>query len=427
MEKSLLRCHETDTAEARFVMLETIQEYAREQLEARGEADQLRAHHAAYAMALAEQAEREMVGPEQAAWLARLEAEHANMRAALTWARTTGRMLLALRLAAALGPFWTQRGYLSEGRQWLDSLGNMPAATAGREMHAARAKTLARAGTVAMAQSDYAQAAKWLDESLALYQDLGDTAGLATVLSSQGLAASEQGESARAELLLSKSLAMWRAVRSPTRGMATALVNLGGLAIAREDYAQADQLLREGLALSREIGHEGSVVAVLINLGEVARLQGDYVRAQALGTEGLTLARELGHKEYVAIALANLGDVAHLQGDDERARTFIAEALAVFSTVGNIRGSAYSLGTLAAVAGAMGQYRRAATLWGSAAALRTSVGVGLTPLEQAEQDTQLSHLQATLGREAFTSAWAEGQALTLEQAIALALDPPPPS
>jgi hypothetical protein len=186
-EKSLLQegAAGGEGSEPRFVLLETLHEYAREALAARAETEVLRARHAAYVLALAEEAEPALAGPRQGAWLARLETEHDNLRAVLRWAREDeGHREVGLRLAAAVWRFWNVRGHLSEGRGWLEEV----SAPAGAGAHtsfgtaAVRAKALNGAGVLAYEQGDYARATVLHEESLALRHELGHKQGIAANL-----------------------------------------------------------------------------------------------------------------------------------------------------------------------------------------------------------------------------------------------------
>jgi tetratricopeptide (TPR) repeat protein len=204
LDKQLLTRIVGRHGEERVGMLETIHEYARERLERSGEAEALCRHHAAYYLALAEQAAPELRGPQQQAWLARLEAEHSNLRAVLQWAAAHEETELELRLAGVLGRFWYTHGHFREGRQWLAA-----ALAEGRPQSALlRAQALLAAGTLAQAQSDYGAAHLLLEESLVLWRDLGNHRGMANALANLGLIAADQGEAGRATALLEESLTL---------------------------------------------------------------------------------------------------------------------------------------------------------------------------------------------------------------------------
>ena len=334
--KNLLRPEDGTAGEPRFGMLETIHEYARERLEESGAAEELR-WHAAYYLSLAEMVEPQLVGPEQGRWMARLEAEHGNLRAVLSWSRATDATETGLRLAGALWRFWWVRGYLNEGRAWLEDL----LARSGEVATAMRAKALRGAGVLAWVQGNYGRATALFEEALALHRDLGDRRGIATALG---------------------------------------------------------------------------------NLGAVARYQGDYRRATTLYEEALARVRDLGDTHGIAIGLSSLGAVAWVQGDHRRATAQLAEALVLSQAVGDKTwNTAICLEVLAGVACAQGQPERATRLCAAAAALRTATGTPLDRFDRTTYDSIVAAAQEALDDDAFAAAWAVGQALPLEQAIAEAL------
>jgi len=363
--------------EPRLGMLETMREYGLEHLEAALDTAAVRGRHAAYYLALAEAAEPELTGTEQARWLGRLEAEHDNLRAALRWARDGGEPAVGLRLAAALWRFWLIHGHLGEGRGWLEGLlaeaemedvgghggfvdGDAPG-TGGtaRERGAVRAKALRGAGGLATEQGDFRQARTLYESALAAYRALGDTEGIAAVLNNLGVAADGHGEYGRAERFYAESLVLKRE-RGDRWGITTSLSNLGRLALQRGDDERAVALYEESLALSRELDDTGSIALSLNALGEVALSQGAYARATPLLEESIALARAVGDKRGLAFALNNLGDVALRQGDVARATLYQEESVAVRRALGNEEGMAVSLACLGDIARAQGDERRAA-------------------------------------------------------------------
>jgi tetratricopeptide (TPR) repeat protein len=389
-------------------------------------------------MGLAEEAEPGLTGPEQGTWLARLEAEHDNLQAALRWAagsdqelsdpparggaQERGDLLLALRLAGALWRFWDVRGYLSEGRRWLERLLARvgPAQPGG----AARAKALTGAARLAYRQGEYARATALHEESLAVSRELGDTRGVALSLHHLGLVAYRQGAAARAVALAEEGLALYRAL-GDQRGIAYSLDLLGNVACWQGDYARARALHAESLAMSRELGDTRGIARALHHLGEAACRQGAYVRAAALCEQSVAVYRELGDMWGIAYTLALLGDVACRQSDYARARALHAESLAMSRALGDRRGVVHSLEGLARVASAQGGRtaapERAARLFRAAQALRATLGEPLPPTERADYERTVVAVRTALGDAAFTAAWTAGATLSLEQAMAEAL------
>ncbi len=461
--KSLVGLEDADGA-GRYRLLETVRQYGWERLEEAGEAAAAGRTHAAYYLALAEEAEPALTGPDQGRWLQRLDREYDNLRAALRRSRDGGEWEIGLRLAAALWRFWYVRGRGSEGQQWLEDLlavrgggdsARAPTPARARALYGAsvlaaeqgdyrraealsaenltlfaqlddtlgRARALNLRATVARYQGDHARAAALYEESLALFRALGHAQATAVALNNLGAMAVDQGAYARAVTLNEESLAIKRGLRD-VRGIARSLLNLGEVARYQGDHDRAGLLFEESLALSRELEDRPGVALALNNLGDVARTRGDDERATELYTESVQLFRDAGDRHFTALALSNLGQVAHDRGDDGRAAALYRESLTLYRDVGEKLGLAGCLEGVAMVAQAQGRAERAALLHGASAGLRAALGAPLPPSDRAAHDRVATALRETLGERAFATAWAAGRALSLEQAIAAALTPP---
>ena len=419
LDKSLLREVEGTDGEPRFVMLETLREFGLERLEASGEQEMIRYRHANFFLSLAEQAEAGSESVEQVQWINRMEQEHDNLRAALEWSKAAdGTGELCLRLAGTLGLFWEARGYFGEGRERLSAVLSTVAAQ-GRT--AARAKLLARAAELAYRQSDYAATVAFAEESLAICREVGDKQGIASALIKLGNAAVEAGDYLTASGFLEEALTIWRELEDK-HGTARALISLGWTALRPGDTHLANERLEEALALSRELEDTRSIGFELSGLGEVAMRQGDYARATRLIEESLELRRQLGNKWGVGVSLGMLGWVAMREGDWNRAIARLGESLEVRREIGDMGGSAWCLERLAEVALAQGKPEKAVRLLSAASAQRIFIGSVIDPVDQPEYESTRTSLRAELGEERFAATWDEGRALTLEQAIAYALE-----
>ena len=416
VEKSLLRQEEGPEEEPRFVMLETIHEYARERLEESGEAEEISRAHAAYFLSLAEQAEPELRGPGQVGWLERLEAEHDNMRAALSWSLERGEVDITLRLVDALWWFWHVRGHWSEGTGWLERA----LSASGGGAPGSRARTLSALGWMASWQGDCERAEMLSAESLALHRELQDLPGIARDLSSMGWTAMLKGDTERASRLLEESLALSREV-GDDHLMSRALQGLAWAACEKGDLVLSDSLLEESLVLSRKRRDTREVANSLSDLGLNSVYQGGYERAAALFEEALVLRREIGDRIGLAANLNALGMAALGRGDPEAAKSLIVESLTLGSVLGYDLLAAENLEVLAAVTGGRGEESRAARLWGAAEALRESLDVPVPPSERALRGSYAAAARSRLGEEAWEKAQAEGRAMTLEGAVAYAL------
>ncbi|HZP83849.1 MAG TPA: tetratricopeptide repeat protein, partial [Chthonomonadaceae bacterium] len=355
VDKSLVTYAE-ESGQARYRLLETVRQYARDRLYESGSGAIYRDRHADWFLRLTEQAETQLQSKEQAQWLERLEREHDNVRAALEWSLSDpNRAETGLRLAGAIWRFWEMRGYLTEGRSHLAAA---LARTTAQEPTLMRAKALTGAGNLAWRQGDYTAARALHEESLAVQQALGNDRGVAAALSNLGLVAYEQGAYTDARHLFTQSLATLTALED-RRGMAAVLGNLGMVADRHGDYDEARRLYGESLAIKRALGDSHGVAGSLENLGLLADQQGAYEEARALLEEGLALRRELGDRWGVAATLSNLSIVAKRQGDHAAAQSLSAESLTLFREMGDNRGVAVSLLNLGTLAYGQGDLRQA--------------------------------------------------------------------
>ncbi len=375
-DKSLLAQEPQPDGESRFRLLETIRDYALEQLVETGELAETRCRHAHAYLAFAEDVEPHLWGPDQAAWLERLEAEHGNLRAALRWALEHGDAATAQRTAAAVWRLWDMYGYLGEGRQWLDE-----ALAAGEATPPSlRARVLLAAGMLALGQSDLGPAAALLSRSLGLLRKAGDRAGQVRPLNALGLVAVEQGQLTQARSLFETAVSLATEM-GDQRGHAAALNNLGNLGMVEHDYGAARSLFEACLELHRDLGDRRSQAAVLTNLGGLACWQGDLECAAESARKGLLLLHELGDRHSVPVALAVLGMVARLSGDAARA----------------------------------------ARLFGAAEALGEAIGSPHSPTNQALFTPDVAATRAALGETLFHETWAAGRAMSPAEAVDCAL------
>lgn len=419
LDKSLLREMDTAQGEPRFMMLELLREFALEQLAASGEQERIRRWHAQFYLLLAEQAESKLESSEQLEWIQRMEQEHDNLRSALEWSRVTENAWdICLRLACTLGLFWEVRGYFSEGRERLAIILAMQPAQ-GRTP--ARARLLARAAELAYRQSDYAATVALAGESLEIYREVEDKQGMASMLIKLGNAATEAGDFGHASDCLEEALALWRELNDK-HGIARALISLGWTALRPGDYQLAKTRLEEALEISRELGDTKSIGFELSGLGEVELRRGDYGRATQLLEESLELRRQLGNKWGIGVSLGTLGWVALRQGDWDRARACLGESLEVRQEIGDKGGCAWCIERLAEVLVSQEKLESAVHLLSAAAAIRISIGSMIDPADQADYQSKLTTLRAKLGVPRFGMLWDEGHALTLDQAIAHALE-----
>lgn len=417
VSKSLVVSSVLSDGEPRFLLLETLREYALEQLEICGEMEALRRRHALTYLRLAEEAGPFLKGPHQDTWLARLSREHDNLRAALRWAEERGELEIGLRLAAALWWFWQVRGELTEGRGWLERLVARDAQAGFLAPAPARAAALEGAGNLASRQSDYARAIAALEESLPLYRDLQDHQSVSNVLNTLGIIASEQGDFDRALVLLAESLTLRREMNL-TRGIGATLTNLGNVAYLRADFASAAQFYAESLTLLRHLGDTWAIATALNNLGSAFTELKRHNEALALLEESLALQRELGDRRSIAIALHNLGEAAYHHGDLPRAAELHRESVRLHAEVGYTVGIIEALEGLAEALCAHGAATEAAHMCGLSAALRTRAGIPRPPGAIAAFERAVMMLRTQLGDDGFAACWAVGEQMSIDEALA---------
>jgi len=387
LDKSLVWREEAPDGEPRVGMLETVREYALERLAASGEEERTRQRHAAYYLALAERAEPELQGPGQLSWLARLEEEHDNLRAALRWAlerEDAEDAETGLRLVGALWLFWHTHGHLSEGRGWLERALSVGGASAP----VMRAKVLNRVGWIVLFQGEYAAAKRLIEQSVALYRELGEA-----------------------------------------KGLAASLVNLGFIAVLGErDDIPLLPLLDEAMALRPRLTDGRTIADLLLLDGLIAASRQEWGAGVALHEESLALYREMGDAQGMGMCLGNLGLIALARAEYAEAVTRLCENLQLARAADDKLAIQYSLLGLAGVATARGQPARGARLWGAAEVVREAAGIEITSLARSRTnyDAYLAEARERLGEAAFAEAWAAGRALPLDVAIADALDGAPP-
>lgn len=376
--KSLLREERQPNGEVRFGMLETIRASALEQLAECGELEETGRRFLDYFLALAERAEPDLTGPEQGAWMDRLEREHDNIRSAIRWCLERGSAEEGLRLAGALWRFWFTRCHLTEGNRVLGDLLDLEGTASARPE--TRAKALNGAGNLAQACGDLERAARLHTESLALRQGLGDQ-----------------------------------------RGIAYSLNSLANVAVERGDYPDARALYEESLALRRDLRDKRGIAVALNNLSVIARDQSDWQRAAALSVESAALFRGLGDTQGVALSLVTLGMAKYHLGCFTEAAELHRQSLALFGELENKRDIAEWLEVLAMIANTHGQPSLAAHLFGAADRALEELGSSMGPARSARYRRYVVEVQDGLGEEAFAAAWAEGRAMPFEDAIAAAL------
>jgi predicted ATPase/class 3 adenylate cyclase len=399
--------------EPRFRMLQPIQEFAAAKLEASVLGDEVRERYALWATALAEEADVELGGPDQAVWLDRLEVELANIRAALEWSVANARSDLVLRIASALGRFWRAHGHMTEAREWL------AAGLAAREATepSLRARALWTAARQAMAQKDRAAAVPLLEEALELFRTLGQGRDEVFALSELGFAALTDGDLDRAEALCSSAVETARLL-GDDRAVSGAVSQLAAVRGVRGDHAGALELHEEAVSLRRRLGDRMLVTNALHNLGIASLLADDVERAESAFREALTYARDLGDSLHTAGALCGLGQAALLAGAHDGATERLLAALSIYDELNDNHGRGECVDGLAAIAAASGDPEEAARLWGAADALLGPGAPDRDPIELALLERFRPGVEVELGPAAFGELSDAGASLTAAEILA---------
>jgi non-specific serine/threonine protein kinase len=434
-------------AEPRFTFLETMREYATERLFASDEAAQFYERHSAYFLALAEAADPKLMTSEQLVWLARLEAEHDNLRAALarslgmtgTWSDAA----LALRLAGALGWFWWMRGHFSEGRRWLNA-----ALAAGEAAPVApRAKALHGAGMMAYGQGDFDQALALQEGSRALWQEAGDMWGVARGCSEVSLDLRRLNqEYERSVALMERALALFRQLGDRWHA-AWCLWMLPAVAGAALSTERVVALYEEALALFRQVGDAWGTGLVLGSLADLEQSRGNLDRAEELLDEAIALLQTIGARRGLGLLKRSQGQLARTRGKIERAGACYVESLHIARDTGDKASIAAALFEIGKMLCERGDFERAARLFGivtTTFALRNQ-SMLTTPNDQLGQEhssrtfpwsrsTRMMHpddggdleqylatIVAALGTAGANAGREQGTVMSLDEAIAYGL------
>jgi non-specific serine/threonine protein kinase len=414
VNKSLVMVEREQGQEARYLLLETIRQYAREKFSESGEAGSIRDQHLAYFLALAGRAEPEVQGAEQKAWFDRLEAEHDNFRTALEWSLEGGasRAQSGLQMAISLWWFWFMRGHASEGGGWLERL--LADSQASTDL-ASRAKAISRLGWLKIDPA-------FMEEGLALRRSLGpaDRESMAIVFWTMGARAWYLADYARARSFEEQGLQIFREL-GHRWGMCETLTWMGMALVKQGDLQQATAVLEESLVLARQARDVNEIAFSLWQLGNTATAKGNYEQATQLLEESLALYKEIKQTQGVIWSISSLGKTALQQGNYQQAVSRYKEALALYWEIGNERLIAEGLEHLA-YAALHGQPEQAAKLLGTAEALRESSGGAHYPHERPDYESNLEALHSQLDEVPFADRWAQGRTMTVKQTVAYALE-----
>jgi len=446
--------------ETRYAMLETIHEYAREKLSESGEMKQVQQHHYDYFSVLAEQSESKLKGPQQLAWLDRLDVEHDNIRLALHWLKEIGNMDALLHLSMAMFWFWSRRHYLSEGRAWLE---HGVSALDGQPIILIQVHAFYGIAYLARIQGDFINAREFIDKCMAGYKELDllkepgyflahvlmgtlmrddghpieaqamieeavlffrkseDQWNLASALLVLGLTIRDQEEYELAWSTVQESVTLWRGLEE-VWGLAESLHALTLITYRRGDYEMAFNLMEETLAIRRRLGDKYGIAYSIHNLGVFALAQEDVDRARTYFDQDLILYQEVGDRSGVVLALQYQGLIAHIDGDNTKAKSFLTQGLKLARETGPVWVNSNYFLWMAGVETDEGRLERAVRLCGAAKAKLVASASYWDAYETSRYDHIISITRSSLQGDVFNKMFEEGSALTLEQAVIFALE-----
>jgi len=453
LEKSLLRRGNSPHGTPRYFMLDTVREYALEQLESRGEGALARRRHLAYYAHMLRRADQELYGAQRLAWYRWFDGEIYNVRAALATALVVDGES-ALWIASTFADYLIIRGRFDEARQWLDQARALPAAAAHTE---ARAWALVQLLRLDFYQPQRAWVWPGHEEALAVSRKLDFARGISEALFWLGWIALNEGDRKRAEVNITEALRIFRETDNQRRTVLSLCI-LGEIAAELGDLSRARRLVEESLVAAQQTGLKHSADRPLGDLADLARMAGDLGRARGLIEQALAISRELGFQTHIAWQLLILGQVSAGQGDAATAHAALDEALAFFNQWQDVWGvGAVSfeladlawaeglhdqalqlyhdalpmlrlrrclamrpvmLQRLAAIELHQGKPGLAAQLLGCAEAVQETIGLPMIPSERTRQESTMSDLRSRLDEADLTADWAAGRALTFDQAIA---------
>ena len=444
LDKSLIQQRRVeDEEEPRFTLLETVREYAAEKLVEAGEFHRVYGRHARYFCEWAEAIEPVLVdGTQQGLWLARLEREHDNFRAALQWTLNTSALseldvsdaassdeaLTGSRLAAALTRFWWIRTHWSEGRAWLERalalFADETAQVLSRspsELSMVHSRVLRGAGLLAFSQTELPQGRLYTEQALALARPLGDKIWTGIVLGNLATIVMMQGDFALGKALTEEGLALDREMNN-VRGIAFGVGTLGELAFSQGDYPLAIQYWTETIEMYRARGDENSVALTLVNLSAALTYIQQYDEAVTHCEKGLALGRQLGNPHIETIALQNLAEIYAELGNAAAAKTHYVAALRIASELQSATQYCALLSDIGTQMALQGHWERAALLYGAAVGLRGASGLVMHAHERDMREKTIIELRQHLGDAAYERAYAIGAALSLNEAMASAAE-----
>ncbi len=420
VNKSLVNVEEQES-KSRYRFLETIRQYAMEKLLESGEAVAARDRHLDYVLRIAVQTEERMFGSETQEWLDQMEVEHDNLRTAFEWA-SSNHPALALKLAYAIGGFWTVRDHISEARSWCQLV--LDKTKSLSDVNAERARVYSVLGWMSVTSGEHKSGRAAAEQAISLGKQTND---LSTVARGYGILAltsiflgdyptaqhaAMEGESLAREHKINSELAFILSVRAQMDYL------------SRKDLAQAKANLEEAAKLAREEGFRWASSFLAIGMAHTAAILGDLEVARAGFKESGEIARKMGNKRIVYSSQSELAHVLREHGDLDEPLDIYRDLLPKWKDLGHRAAVAHELECIAYILSRKEEPERAASLLGTAEEIRRVIDTPRTRAEEVEYGKEVAMLREMLGETSLEKKWGEGRAMTMEQAIQLAIGTP---
>ncbi|MEO8609594.1 MAG: tetratricopeptide repeat protein [Chloroflexota bacterium] len=420
LNKSLLGREKGSADEPRFMMLETMREYALEKLAEGGESDHMTERHARYFLALSEEAAATFSTANEGVWLTRLDFHHDDLRAAFRWSLMADESSeTSFRFISNLARFLALKNHSSEARAWLSEALRLPGAGAGTK---ACADALQWVGEIGIIQCDYSGAQALFEKALLIYRESGDQRNTATSLISLGEVAMETGDYEIGAAYFQQGFTIMHEF-GDLRGSARALTELGYGALRMGDFDRAQSFLEQGLERYQAVDDRFGTSQAYNGLGEIALRKGELDEANRVLEASLDIRRAINQKWGMAVSLGSIAWVAMMQQDYSRAIDILSESLALRTDIKDWGGIAWCLEKLAEMAHLRGKHTRAATIFGAAASIRERIGSVIDRADQPHYAALINTIQAELSQAIFQENWDAGGRQSVEQAVAFALRP----
>lgn len=418
VDKSMLQHELRANGEPRFMLLETLREYALERLDVNEQLSVFRRRHASFFLEFVESIEPGPKKPNLSVWMKDLEEEHDNLRAALQWALENNDIESALRIAGAIWRFWQIHGHVEEGSKWMSMILDRPE----KQASMSRAKALWGAGWLGMVMGNLTQSRAYFEEGAAIARLLNDDHYLGLSLHGQGAVARAQGDFDHSRAAFEESLPLFKGLEN-TENVAWTFEHLGVTAIEQADFAQAGAYLSQGLALFQELDQRWPCAEALTFLGHTALQQANYVLAQKRYEDALAIYVELEDKLNIATINSYIGATLFGRGDYVKSVTLYKENLLLSHELKDHWGLGWGMERLAEAAEKLNKPEHAARLWGAADSLRRVSGVLWHPgFHSYYTEQRFAALKSLLGEARWNELWQEGQTMSTAQAVKIALE-----